>query len=59
MDKLRSAGSGRLHFDGPAWNDNTVDFIRLARAHCAFILLQTFADYVASTRAEVWGPHSV
>lgn len=51
--KLRAAGQGTLQFVGPPWNDNTVDFIRLARAHSALILLQTFAVTVADAQAKV------
>lgn len=50
--KLRAAGQGTLQFVGPPWNDNTVDFIRLARAHSALILLQTFAVTVADAQAK-------
>ena len=51
--KLAAAGGGSLQFEGRPWNDNTVDFIRLARAHSAFILLRTFADSVASMPSQV------
>ncbi|BDA40509.1 Peroxisomal acyl-coenzyme A oxidase 1 [Coccomyxa sp. Obi] len=43
---LASAGGGQVAFEGPAWNSNTVDLIRLARAHCFFVLHSTFADSV-------------
>ncbi|EFJ46884.1 hypothetical protein VOLCADRAFT_92640 [Volvox carteri f. nagariensis] len=39
---LTSATGGKLVFEGRPWNENTVDSIRAAKAHCTFILHQTF-----------------
>ena len=53
LEKLRAAGRDQLQFEGSAWNDNTVDFIRAARAHSAFILMQNFAESVSAISKEV------
>ncbi|EIE26831.1 acyl-CoA oxidase [Coccomyxa subellipsoidea C-169] len=45
-DLLASASGGQVAFEGQAWNGNTVDLIRLSRAHCFFVLHSTFADSV-------------
>ncbi len=50
---LAGAGGGQVAFEGPAWNSNTVDLIRLARAHCFFVLHSTFADSVQRLSDEV------
>lgn len=50
---LAAAGDGQVVFEGPAWNSNTVDLIRLARAHCFFVLHRTFADSVQRLSNEV------
>lgn len=53
LEKLQAAGRDQLQFEGSAWNDNTVDFIRAARAHSAFILMQNFAESVSAVCNEV------
>ena len=50
---LAEASGGSVGFDGRPWNSNTVDLIRLARAHCLLVLHSTFADSVAKMAAEV------
>jgi acyl-CoA oxidase len=57
-DALRAAsggggggGGGGLVFEGKPWNDTTVDLIRLARAHCALALHQTFVAAVGAAAA--------
>ena len=54
---LAEASGGSVVFEGRPWNSNTVDLIRLARAHCLLVLHSTFADSVAKLAAEVraWG----
>ena len=54
---LAAAGGGQVAFEGPAWNSNTVDLIRLARAHCFFVLHSTFADSVQRLSDEVSNPN--
>ena len=44
---LAEASGGSVVFEGRPWNSNTVDLIRLARAHCLLVLHSTFADSVA------------
>ncbi|KAK9805355.1 hypothetical protein WJX73_005736 [Symbiochloris irregularis] len=60
LEKLQAAGHDQLQFEGSAWNDNTVDFIRAARAHSAFNLMQNFAESVSAVSKEgsVSGPAS-
>ena len=57
-EQLAAASGGAPAFEGPAWNGNTVDLIRLARAHCLFVLHHTFADSVQRLSDEVrsWVP---
>ncbi len=50
---LAEASGGSVVFEGRPWNSNTVDLIRLARAHCLLVLHSTFADSVAKMAAEV------
>lgn len=50
---LAEASGGEVVFEGRPWNSNTVDLIRLARAHCLLVLHSTFADSVAQMAAEV------
>ncbi len=50
---LADASGGDVVFEGHPWNSNTVDLIRLARAHCLLVLHSTFADSVAQLAAEV------
>ena len=50
---LAEASGGSVAFEGRPWNSNTVDLIRLARAHCLLVLHSTFADSVAKMAAEV------
>ena len=45
--KLHASGGGQIHFDGPAWNGNTVDTIRVAKAHSMYVLQKTFKEAVA------------
>ena len=52
--KLLKAGGGKLRFEGPPWNDNTVDVIRTARAHSLYVLHKTFGDSVH--QLQVRGP---
>ncbi|CAK0735983.1 hypothetical protein CVIRNUC_000672 [Coccomyxa viridis] len=49
---LAEASGGSVVFEGRPWNSNTVDLIRLARAHCLLVLHSTFADSVAKMAAE-------
>lgn len=49
---LAEASGGEVVFEGRPWNSNTVDLIRLARAHCLLVLHSTFADSVAQMAAE-------
>jgi hypothetical protein len=53
MRTLAEASGGEVVFEGRPWNSNTVDLIRLARAHCLLVLHSTFADSVAQMAAEV------
>jgi len=53
---LASASGGPVAFEGVPWNSNTVDLIRLARAHCLFVLHRTFADSVERLVQEVGSP---
>ena len=55
-EQLAAASGGAPAFEGPAWNSNTVDLIRLARAHCLLVLHRTFADSVQrlSDEARSW-----
>ncbi|GLC45233.1 hypothetical protein PLESTB_000722200 [Pleodorina starrii] len=49
---LAAATGGKgLAFEGRAWSENTVDSIRAAKAHCTFVLHQTFVDSVARLEA--------
>ena len=60
--KLHAAGQGQIHFDGPAWNSNTVDTIRIAKAHSMYVLHKTFHEAVARLQVQilaVCGPLSV
>ena len=50
---LAEASGGEVVFEGQPWNSNTVDLIRLARAHCLLVLHSTFADSVAQLAAQV------
>jgi acyl-CoA oxidase len=50
---VAAASGGQMAFEGAAWNSNTVDLIRLARAHCLLVLHSTFADSVHRLEAEV------
>lgn len=43
---LARQGGGKVAFEGPVWNDNTVELIRLARAHCWCVLHANFVDTV-------------
>ena len=52
-EQLAAASGGAPVFEGPAWNSNTVDLIRLARAHCLLVLHRTFADSVQRLGDEV------
>ncbi|KXZ49049.1 hypothetical protein GPECTOR_23g135 [Gonium pectorale] len=47
-ETLLAAGGGRLAFEGKPWNDNTVESIRAAKAHCAYVLHRTFLDSLAA-----------
>lgn len=53
---LAEASRGEVVFEGHPWNSNTVDLIRLARAHCLLVLHSTFADSVAQLAAQVPSP---
>ena len=53
---LAEASGGDVVFEGRPWNSNTVDLIRLARAHCLLVLHSTFADSVAQLAAQVASP---
>ena len=54
-ERLAAASGGKPVFEGPPWNSNTVDLIRLARAHCQLVLHRTFADYMRRLGDEVCG----
>ena len=56
---LAEASGGSVVFEGRPWNSNTVDLIRLARAHCLLVLHSTFADSVAKMAAEVRDFHQL
>ncbi|KAG2488798.1 hypothetical protein HYH03_012598 [Edaphochlamys debaryana] len=43
----RASGARGLVFEGAPWNENTIDFIRSAKAHCALVLHATFLEGVA------------
>lgn len=45
--KLLKAGGGQLRFEGPPWNDSTVDVIRSAKAHSVYVLTSFFSEAVA------------
>ena len=53
---LAEASGGEVVFEGYPWNSNTVDLIRLARAHCLLVLHSTFADSVSQLGAQVPPP---
>ena len=50
---VAAASGGQVAFEGAPWNSNTVDLIRLARAHCLLVLHSTFADSVHRLDQEV------
>jgi acyl-CoA oxidase len=52
-ERLAAASKGTPVFEGEPWNSNTVDLIRLARAHCLLVLHRTFADCVQRLADEV------
>lgn len=52
---LAAAGGGRLTFEGPAWNGTSLELIKLAKAHCAVILHQTFVESVNQAAASLSG----
>ncbi|GLI67460.1 hypothetical protein VaNZ11_011657 [Volvox africanus] len=51
-ETLTAATGGKgLVFEGHAWNQNTVESIRAAKAHCTYILHQTFVQSVDQLEA--------
>lgn len=45
-EQLARANGGQLRFEGHVWNANTVEVIRLAKAHCSWYLLQNFISSI-------------
>lgn len=45
---LQSSPGGRVAFEGPAWNGNTVPLITAARAHCLLAVQDSFVAAVHS-----------
>ncbi|GFR44234.1 hypothetical protein Agub_g5369 [Astrephomene gubernaculifera] len=46
-----SGGTRQMVFEGRPWNENTVELIRAAKAHCIYVLHQTFLDSIARLEA--------
>jgi len=50
-DKIESLAAGALVFEGDAWNQSTVDLIRLAQIHCRIFIHGTFVQQIENVRS--------
>lgn len=52
-EALGDAAGGTISVEGAPWNNTTVDLIRAARAHCCFVIHQTFVETVEAAAGKV------
>lgn len=52
ISKLRDINSGKIVFEGDAWNQSTMDLIQLSKAHCRSVLYNAFSKEITLAKMD-------